>query len=145
MAIERIFVPVDFSKYSEQALALALEIAKGVGAHLEVFHCYDEVRSGKAPVGSAGLDPAIRANAEEDMKQLLARFQSKAEGVDVELNLHPGMFPKAAVLARAEETNPDLIVLGTHGHTGLMQALLGSVAEELVRKAPCPVLTVRAS
>lgn len=142
LAIERIFVPTDFSNHSERALDVALEMARAFGARLQLFHCFDEVEGGKAPVGSAGLDPAIRASAEERLKQLVGRFDS--DGVEIDLEVHPGMFPAAAVRERARETAPDLIVLGTHGRTGLRRALLGSVAEELVREAPCPVVIVKA-
>ena len=142
MAIKRIFVPTDFSAYSERAVEFALEIARAFGASLLVFHCYPEVPGGKAPAGSAGLDPAIRANAEERLKQLVERFDS--EGVKVDLEAYPGLHPVEVVRKMARETAPDLIVMGTHGRTGLGRALLGSVAEEIVREASCPVVTVKA-
>jgi nucleotide-binding universal stress UspA family protein len=143
MPIEQIFVPIDFSDYSERAVALGLDMARAFGARLHVFHCFEELTGGKkAPVGSVGLDPAIRAKAEEDLAQLVGRFDS--QGVEVDLECHPGMYPAEIVLETVEKTAPDLIVLGTHGHSGIKHALFGSLTEEIVRKARCPVVTVKA-
>jgi nucleotide-binding universal stress UspA family protein len=142
MPIEKIFVPIDFSDCSERAVALGLDMARAFGARLHVFHCFAEVAGGKAPVGSAGLDPAIRAEAEERLGQLVGRFDS--EGVEVDLEVHPGMYPAQAVLETTRRTAPDLIVLGTHGHSGLKHTLLGSVATEVVREATCPIVTLKA-
>jgi glycine betaine transporter len=143
MSIKRIFVPIDFSAYSERALELGLEMARALGARLQVFHCYQEVTGGRAPVGSAELDESVRDDVEKQLKALIDRFNS--DGVEVELEVIPGIFPGAAVLAAARKTTADLIVIGTHGRTGLKHALLGSVAEEVVREAHCPVVTVRAT
>jgi len=141
MTIKRIFVPTDFSAYSERALELGLEMARAFGARLQVFHCYQEVAGAGAPVGSAGLDESVRETAEKELKALVDRYDS--DGVELELDLIPGIFPGAAVLEAAQKTTADLIVIGTHGRTGLKHALLGSVAEEVVREAHCPVVTVR--
>ena len=142
MAIERIFVPTDMSAHSERALEVGLEMARALGARLQVFHCYQEVAGAGAPVGSAGLDSKVRVEAEKQLKDLIGRLDS--EGVEVELELFPGMFPENAVLEAARKTTADLIVLGTHGRTGLKHTLLGSVAEKVVREASCPVTVVKA-
>jgi glycine betaine transporter len=143
MIIKRIFVPIDFSAYSERALELGLEMARAFGARLQVFHCYQEVAGAGAPVGSAGLDDSVRVDAEKKLKAVVGRFDS--DGVEVELDLIPGIFPGAALLEAARKTTADLIVIGTHGRSGLKHALLGSVAEEVMREAHCPVVTVRDS
>jgi nucleotide-binding universal stress UspA family protein len=141
MTIKRIFVPTDFSTHSEGALKLGLEMARAFGARLQVFHCYQEVAGAGAPVGSTGLDSSAPENAEKQLKELVGRFDS--EGIEVDLDLVPGIFPAAAVLEAARTTTADLIVMGTHGRTGLKHALLGSVAEGVVREASCPVTTVK--
>ena len=142
MAIERIFIPVDYSPSSERALGVAVEMARAFGAHLQVFHCFDEVAGGKAPVGSAGLDPAIRESAEEQRTAFTG--PSEVAGVDLEIELNPGMFPAPAVLEAALKASPDLIVIGKHGRKGLKSALLGGVAEKVVREAACPVVIAKA-
>ncbi len=143
MSIGKILVLTDFSPCSDRALGLALEMARGMGAHLEVVHCFAEVPGGRAPVGSAGLDPALRENALARMKEQVDRFD--AEGVSLELDAHPGLYAATAILDAARKATPDLIVVGTHGRTGLKHALLGSVAEQVVHEAPCPVVVVKAS
>jgi nucleotide-binding universal stress UspA family protein len=142
MSVQRIFIPTDFSPHSEHALEVAFEMASAFGARLQVFHCFQEVKGAQAPVGSAGLDPAIRDSAEDALNQQLKRFDSY--GVDVDLDLQPGMFPATALLDAARKSTADLIVLGTHGRSGLKRVLLGSVAEEVVREATCPVVMVKA-
>ena len=143
MAIKMIFVPTDFSSHSETALEFGLKLAKALGARLHVFHCFEELTGGKkAPVGSVGLDPTLREDAEKQLKELIGRLDSK--GVEIELEVVPGMYPAKMVPAAARRTTADMIVVGTHGRTGLKHALLGSVAEAVVRDAPCPVVTVKA-
>lgn len=142
MSIERIMVLTDFSAYSDRAVETAVELARALQAHLQVLHCYGELTGGRrAPVGSAGLDPKLRDDAVARMKEQVARF--RAEGVDVEYEAHPG--PGAeSILGVVRKAAPDLLVLGTHGRTGLEHALLGSIAEKCVREAPCPVVTAKA-
>lgn len=142
MTIERILIPIDFSSHSERALEVALELARPLGARLQVLHCFEEVPGGRAPLSSTGIDPALRADALERLKGLLA--DRDTGGVDVEIDVEPGMDPSAAILKAARQSSPDLIVLGTHGRRGLKRAVLGSVAEEIVREARCPVVTVKA-
>lgn len=142
MSIQRILVLTDFSPCSARALETAVEMARALKAQLQVLHCYDELTGGRAPLGSAGLDPSLRDDALARVKDQVERVG--VEGVDVEYEVRPG--PNAtAVLDAIRKAAPDLLVLGTHGRTGLEHVLLGSIAEKCVREAPCPVVTVKAS
>lgn len=143
MAIQRILVPTDFSPHSDRALELAFELARALGASVQVIHCFEELSGGRAPLGSAGLDPKLRANALERLKERVTGLQP--EGVEVEFDVHPGIYPATAVVEAALKATPDLIVLGTHGRSGLTHALLGSVAEKVIREATCPVVTVKSA
>ncbi len=129
--------PTDFSERSSYALQLAITLAKSDGAKLIVLHVeapkviYDEMGGVECP-----LD-------EREQEAALAKLQSlSTPGVSVTHRLQVGD-AAATILDVATETGCDLIVMGTHGRTGLSRLLLGSVAEEVVRKAPCPVLTAK--
>ena len=118
MRIHRILVPTDFGQASDAALAQARELAAGLGASVHVVHV---------------LENAQRADA------LAASLEA---GLGHETALLSG--PTApAIVEYATNRAFDLIVMGTHGRTGVAHLLLGSVAEQVVRTAPCPVLTVR--
>jgi len=141
MAIETILLPVDFSAHSGRALAVTLELAKALGAKVHVFHCFQVLVGGRAPLGSTGLDPKLREEAEAGLQQCVD--QLKKAGVTVESEVLPRPYPSEAILDVAAKVQPDLIVMGTKGATGLKHILLGSVAERIIREAPCPVLTAK--
>jgi nucleotide-binding universal stress UspA family protein len=141
MAIKMILVPVDFSSHSERALKLALELAKALGARVHVFHCFQVLVGGRAPLGSTGLDPKLREDAQASLEQWVGGLEKA--GVSVEAELLPRPYPSEAILDAAQKTHPDLIVMGTRGTSGLKHIFLGSVAERVVREAPCPVVTVK--
>ncbi len=141
LAIRTILHPTDFSQYSEYAFPLACSLARDHGAKLIVLHetpppqmvVYDGM-----PV-SQPAPMLYRDGAEERLKQI----KPADPQVKIEHRLEEG--PAAPEILRiAKETNADLIVMGTHGWTGLARLLMGSIAEQVVRKAPCPVLTLKA-
>jgi nucleotide-binding universal stress UspA family protein len=145
---ERILCPVDFSESSEAAFRYALYLAEQFDGRVEVLHVYS------TPVL---LYPELVVWSDADRTSLGAVMQQQAqEQMDSMLaNLEPHLLqrvipevvlgePVATVLERAEQRGYDVIVVGTHGRTGLAHLVLGSVAERIVRRAPCPVLTVRA-
>ncbi len=139
--LERILVPTDFSGYSKQAIAYACELAKRFAAELHLLHVV-QFPIVAAPytgaVAQAGLRPEVSARKELEDLQASALDQIAR----VERMVRAGA-PFVEIVRHAKEKEIDLIVMGTHGRTGLAHMLIGSVAEKVVRKAPCPVLTVR--
>jgi nucleotide-binding universal stress UspA family protein len=136
-----ILVPLDFEEASIDALTQARELAETLGFEVVLLHVYAvpaTFYSGIAPLVGAGLSEEIRVAAAET----LARF-AKEHG-ELRSVLRCGD-PTTETLAVIEEMQPEMVVMGTHGRTGLSHLLLGSVAENVVRKSPVPVLTLRAT
>jgi nucleotide-binding universal stress UspA family protein len=140
----QILVATDFSEHSARAVRAAASLAQRFRARLHLVHAfglpvvtaspYDVVLTG------AILDEA-RAHARRSLEE--AAQEPKAAGTEVEVHLAHTPAPEA-ITEQARELAADLIVMGTHGHTGLKHVLLGSVAERTLRTAPCSVLTVKA-
>jgi len=162
MSIGKILVPIDYSDDSHQALQWGGSLAKQYGAQLLLLHVIPKAIEavfpedpGWAPLVSF-FDPdtaiarrlhppePIIIDLEERARAELAEFARKGlhETVPVEMKIAVGK-PGEEILRVAREQGVDLIVMGTHGRTGLRHVLLGSVAERVVRGAPCPVFTVR--
>ena len=142
-SINNILVPIDFSEHSEKALEFAISLAKGLGARLELLHCYPINPGGISPYGVMlpdDLDREMRDSASARMSEW--REKAVSAGLDADLTL-TAAFPSEAISATAEAHGVDLIVMGTRGLTGLGHILLGSVAERTIRVAPCPVVTVK--
>lgn len=142
----RILWPTDYSPLSLRALDVARVIAEAAEAELHVLHVVDEAFQYWMAVGPEGLPigPSLNdvmAQARHEMESLEARHLSGL-GRPVRTEVLAGR-PFAEIVRYAEEHGIDLICLATHGRSGLSHALLGSVAERVVRKAPCAVLTVR--
>jgi nucleotide-binding universal stress UspA family protein len=143
-----VLVPVDFSEGSRAALELAAGLAHALNARLTVLHIAEV-----APRGFAGavadfpeIEKELRAAAEARMAEFTAAVQGSGVVVQTEVRCgfpFAGEKPAAQIVAAAASIKADLIVIGTHGRTGLDRALLGSTAEYVVRHAPCAVLTVR--
>jgi nucleotide-binding universal stress UspA family protein len=135
--------PTDFSPPSEQAFKLACSLAREARGRLIVLHVLERpviVQSGVA------MAPPPPPPSEEERKAVLAQLHQVRPAdpaLPVEYRLEEGD-PATAVLQVAREAGCDLIVLGTHGRTGLARLLMGSVAERVVRGADCPVLTLKA-
>jgi nucleotide-binding universal stress UspA family protein len=143
--ITRILVPLDFSTHSNEALAWAIDLAGHYGAALWLVHTYEP--SGVAmPGGYVSLTPELLEAERRGRERMLiaAQAQAIAAGIqDVETFLVPGQ-AATEILRIARENDCGLIVMGTHGRTGLPHAFFGSVAEQVARLAKCPVLTARA-
>ena len=140
----RILVATDFSPTSEGAWLVARRLARRLGAELVVLHVLVE-----APLFSEGpftmkharnVFEAARAWVEKTLGEWAAG--ATTAGVPARWTVRTGV-PYKEIVAAAESERPDLIVMGTQGRGGLDRALLGSVAEKMIRLAPCPVLTVR--
>ncbi len=147
--IDKILYPTDFSKHSLAALPLAIDLTKRYGAQMHVLHALD------APYEFLMEDgyvvPLVTAYPIEvdDLKKSAAQRLDEfvhAHMADVEETVTKVVVVGKAfaeIVHYARQQNVSLIVLGTHGHSALASMLMGNVAEKVVRKAPCPVLTVR--
>jgi nucleotide-binding universal stress UspA family protein len=148
IAIKTILLPTDGSECSGKAMAYALSFAKQYGARIVALHVIDrrwedQTRVTFAELGQ-DLTQKIRKGYEEEAGRILheAAEVARKAGVPVETRTLTGI-PFEEIVRAGEELSADLIIMGTHGRTGMSHLLLGSVAEKVVRKAPCPVLTVR--
>lgn len=135
--------PIDFSDASRAAMEVAVDLARRFGATLTLLHAYP-VPGYTFPDGSVVASPRMLQELAEQATRHLADWQRDAEKLGapkVEIHTAVGE-PAGEIVAWAKERSLDLLVLGTHGRTGLEHALMGSVAERVVRRARCPVLTV---
>ena len=142
--LQKILLPTDFSNYSAAATKYACELATKFDAELHILHTL-ETHLISTPNFGLGLDlpkyvSESKAAAEKAMTPVLD--PKWAAGRTVIPTVVEGS-PKVEIIAYARKHNIDLIVLATHGRSGLAHVLMGSVAESVVRTAPCPVLTVR--
>jgi nucleotide-binding universal stress UspA family protein len=137
-----ILVAHDFSETAERALFFAVDLASALDARVTVVHAYEIYPFGYAE--TVGLTTEFVDDIERDARTGLEEVAARVRrpGVEVRSLLRKGL-PWLEINASARECRADLIVTGTHGRRGFSHALLGSVAEKVVRTAPCPVLTVR--
>ena len=147
MLTQHILVPLDGSTASQDVLVYATDLAQHLDARVTLLHVI------QMPLLASGTEPGLGTwleayldQVEADMWQRLAASaqQVRQTGVACDAAVLPGV-PFQQILDVANEKGVDLIVMGTRGHTGLQHFLLGSVAEKVVRLAPCPVLVVRES
>jgi nucleotide-binding universal stress UspA family protein len=140
--LKQILVPVDFSECSRKALRYALPFAKEFGAGISLLHVVETayVMGEFGAVDYVAMAADLTTEAERQLRELAgAEIGSSAAW---KIAVRQGR-PATEIAEAARELEADLIVIATHGRTGLKHALLGSVAENVVRHAPCPVLTVR--
>lgn len=146
MPIRKILVPTDLSNSANEALERAVEIAKMVGAEIHLLHVY------QIPIGVGVNEPIpmpeqyfaqLRKQAGEELRTLEQKVRAVVPaGVQTHLKFD---YPGRTILEFAKSLPADLIVMGTRGLTGMKHVLLGSIAERVVRLAPCDVLTVKSS
>lgn len=136
----KILFPTDFSTLGQTALEMATDLAKQRGAKLVIVH----VEEPPVAYGGGELYYGIEEPDRNELKKMLAAVLPTDPAVGYEHRLMIGN-PATAIVYLAEQEHVDMIVLPTHGRTGLFRLLMGSVAEEVVRKAKCPVLTVKAA
>jgi universal stress protein A len=142
--IKSILVPVDFSDCSRKALEYAVPLANQHHAAITLLHVvaspvYNTAEYGGG-VNYGALESEMRTTAQEKLEAL--RKQEVGGEIAGDAVVRTGS-ATAEIIAAAKEMSADLIVISTHGHSGLKHVLLGSVAEHVVRRAPCPVLVVR--
>jgi nucleotide-binding universal stress UspA family protein len=137
--MDEILVPIDFSDCSDAALDYAVELANRHAARLDTLHVWEG-----PPVDATDgdlLERFAQTSAGEHMRDVLARIDERLWS--------PGRGrlvmgdPSEKILEVAERFGYDLIVMGTHGRKGIVHTLLGGVAERVIRRATCPVLTIR--
>ncbi len=140
LAIKRVLYPTDFSDFSKKALPFAESLARQFGATLVLFHATEVpvMLPDALPEAAMQLGPQLEAEA----KTLIDNMRQGIPGINVEAEVRIG--PAASeISAFAQSTEVDVIVVPTHGRSGLSRMLFGSVAEKVVRLAKCPVLTIR--
>jgi nucleotide-binding universal stress UspA family protein len=145
--LRRILVPVDFSECSRAALDHASVLAKSFGATIDLLYVWEAPAfvAPEAMVGAAGTTQTLSQLASEQAETAMREFTEKAktEGVEILTTRVEQGDPARTVVDVAERDGYDLIAMGTHGRSGFAHLLLGSVAEKVVRRSSCPVLTVR--
>jgi nucleotide-binding universal stress UspA family protein len=145
LAIHDILVPTDFSEAADAALIYGRELASRFGATLHLVHVVGNLHL--TPFADVYGDTVARLQADIEegaAKQLHERLlDSDGSGPPTRRAVLPSTSPVAAIVDYAKERGIELIVMGTHGRGAMTQLLMGSVAERVVRSAPCPVLTVR--
>ncbi len=140
MKFERILFPTDFSDHAAHAQRYAVSLARQYGADLHLIHVV-QLFSYVVDFGmdSSAQYQSVQASLQEMMDSLMNGLADEPFSVTGELIQGD---PVKEVVSTARSDNSDLIIMGTHGRAALEHALLGSIAEKVVRKAPCPVLTV---
>ena len=140
---KKILCPVDFSEFTDEILGYALDIAKKYNAELHLLHIipnlnyFTPYESFFTPENLVVVEKNMEAEVTKDFDELMKKIPIPAK----KIIKNGTAFVEIINYVRNESI--DLVVMGTHGRTGLEHILIGSVAERVVRKAPCPVLTVR--
>jgi nucleotide-binding universal stress UspA family protein len=143
--LSKVLVPTDFSEPSAKAVMYGQALARSFGASLHVLHAVEEpLAQGWDAYGFPALLPerraAVLAEAQRRLEEAVPQLQRDSQPTELVTTLGD---PRREIVRFAKERGIDLIVMGTHGRGGVAHLLLGSVAERVVRTAPCPVLTVR--
>lgn len=148
ISFNKVICATDFSESSKRALDHARTLAGRFESELLLLHVVDDVPTAVAPVGGAAVDSAV--NVTEYQEHLVENARQRLEGLVADQADSGALIrwqvaegrPSRKIVQLAEKENADLIVLGTHGHGRFHRFIFGSVAERVVRSAPCPVLTV---
>ena len=145
LSISRILVPTDFSEPSEEALKYAKGLASCLGSSIYVLHVLEDLAAHAWTTevyvsALPGVHEEMERQARERLDQVLTAEEKTRFKAETALRMGSAF---VEVVRYAREQGIDLIVMGTHGRGAIAHMLLGSVAERVVRKAPCPVLTVR--
>jgi nucleotide-binding universal stress UspA family protein len=146
IALKRILVATDFGEASDVALAYGRELARTFNARLDVLHIVENVLSRAVGVeGYVAAYPDLQREVDESSRRQLDALISDEDRAVLKAQtiIRMSNSPALEIVAFARDAKTDLIVMGTHGRGAMAQILMGSVAERVVRTAPCPVLTVR--
>ena len=144
MTPKNLLVPFDFSEYSEHALDYAVNLATQLGATIHLVHVISIPTAGVpevvVPINASMIENMV-VDYQKELDKIAAARRKQVPVGQVHVRIGDA---REVILHAAEEIGADMIVMGTHGRRGFRRALLGSVAETVVRTAPCPVLTLRA-
>lgn len=140
LPIHTILHPTDSSETAAQSLQFARSLARDYGAKLVILGVVEPL----PPVSEIYVPVGEMSGQVEELRRQMAKVASAIGDVPVEPHALQGS-PGPAIVAVAEECQADLIVMGTHGRSGLSRLVMGSVAEYVMRHAPCPVLTLKPS
>jgi nucleotide-binding universal stress UspA family protein len=142
--IRRILVPIDFSAHSKNALRYAVPMAEAFGASLHLVYVVEPTiypaDLGFGQVVLPAVEDELRDKGSDELKKMIER--EIGDRVKATSAVRTGK-PHQEILREAKETGVDLIVVASHGHTGVEHMLFGSTASRIVRLAECPVLTIR--
>ncbi len=143
--VSKILAPVDFSDNTPAILEWAAHLAEEHDSSIILLHAYHLPVEFQQLEG-AYLPPDFWSTVKNEAEQQLGRFAEdvRGRGLEVEALVREG-YPATVIVEEAESLEADLVVIGTHGLSGLKHMLLGSIAERVVQKAPCPVLTVKSN
>lgn len=142
MVFKKILVAIDGEPIAAHAADIGAELARLAGAEMAFVHVIDAALINAA---DTGIQPAVlAASAKEDARKLINDFRKRLPQPLTALEFVQIGSPLAEIVNAAKDWPADLIVIGSHGRGGIKRALLGSVAEGVMRHAPCPVLVVRA-
>jgi nucleotide-binding universal stress UspA family protein len=145
--LSKILVATDFSESAQAALEQAAELARAFHASLEVLHVWEipVFLPGELVVGMAGEQESLMDLVQKRANHRLVELAAKAEAGGIHISSLSCVLgiPHATIVDTATAGKHDIVVLGSHGRTGLKRALLGSVAERVVRHAPCTVVIAR--
>ena len=137
---QRILVPTDGSEATERAVENAVDLAKQYGATIHALYVVDSGTYGSLEAGADIVVESLEAEGQEAVEGVVQA--AERAGVDVTTSVQSGTAHQT-IIDYAEEEGCDLVVMGTHGRSGLDRYLLGSVTEKVVRRSDVPVLTVR--
>jgi len=138
----KILIATDGSKHSERAVRVGLELASCLGSKVLAIYVIDRSFRLDFPVETVGYKKDVYEKLSGEGKDALryAKKEGEKMGIKVKTEIHDGL-PSTEIIERAEDF--DLVVMGTLGRTGIKRVLLGSVAQEVIKRAPCPVMVVR--
>jgi nucleotide-binding universal stress UspA family protein len=142
MSFRKILIAVDSEPVAARAADIGVELARALGAEVALIHVID---TSLVLGGDTGIPPnELIARAEQEGQRLVAGFRQRLSLPTTALEFVLSGSPASEIVKAAKEWTADLIVIGSHGRGGIQRALLGSVAEWVMRHAPCPVLIIRA-
>ena len=144
LEIKKILVPIDFSDYSKSSLKFAVNFVKQFHAELYIIYVVEPVIY--PPDFSMGQIAIPSVDLEMDKRAVEELNKLAQKEIPEDIKVHPVVKtgkPFLEIIETAAEESIDLIIIASHGHTGVEHLLFGSTAEKVVRKAPCPVLTLR--
>ncbi|MFZ1728493.1 MAG: universal stress protein [Bacteroidota bacterium] len=144
--ISRIVVPIDFSEYSKKAFRYAIDFAQTFNAEMVLVYVVEPIiYPADFSFGQVALPSMDREMHERGLEQLNTLIEKEVpKGINARCVIRTGK-PFVEIIQTAQDEKADLIIIATHGHSGIEHALFGSTAEKVVRKSQCPVLSIRSA